>query len=208
MGKSYFFFGGIDRKNGIEDGEVISQVPAYMHKRQIEDLEQSKESLKGQLERHEIPPDMVMDAKERLRKLEEKYTNIMNSKCIFTGTQKDEMTKEFEYIKSGIAESLFTRSDMELGLADAHVEADRMSKPCIKIKNIEMAKEANLRPTKNGMVTRDEAISYYRILGENLYPEGDVNLNTECLRRDRATARGSKYVTVSAEGHLAASTKG
>lgn len=206
MGKAYFFFGGIDRKGGDENGEILSELPAYMHERQIEELEGEKNKLKGQMDRGEIPPGDVMLQKVRLSQMDEKIQAIASSRCIFTETQKKDLEKEFEYIKAELPLAHHTRSEMELSLVDAHIEADRMSKPCVKIKNLDFARECGLRPV-GGKITRNEADKYYRILGSNLYPNGEENLNVEYLRRDSITARGSKYVGVTAEGHAAASTK-
>lgn len=206
MAKNYFFFGALDRKNNELDGEILSEYPVYMLPNHVLELENQIVALKGMMARNEIPPNDIMYKKQELVNMEMKLDGINKSKHDFTAEEKKEIADEYENLRDQIGGSLFTKSQMEMGTADPHVEAERNVSPCIKIKNPYISKTLNLKATGNfggSKISRHEAIRACRIMGYHL----GEDFNVEEIRKDRVTARGSKYVTVTSEGHAAASTK-
>ena len=81
-----------------------------------------------------------------------------------------------------IRDSMFSRKDMEKGLADAHEEARRMSQPCIELKDdlITFAKNCDVVVNNTGKVSRKGAEKMWKIASRLL---GELS-NTESLRKD------------------------
>jgi hypothetical protein len=76
---------------------------------------------------------------------------------------------------------MFTASDMMRGTADAHVEAERMVKPCVKIQSeyeAGLAKACGMN-IENGKVSRNDAARIWKIQGKLL---GESILDAEQLR--------------------------
>ena len=206
MAKSYHFFGALDRRNHNMEGEILSEYPVHMMPRHIEELENQIVALKGMINRSEVPSEDVQYKKQELQDMELKLDGINKSKHTFTLEEKKEVLEELENIESQIEDSLFTRSQMEMGTVDPHIEAERDMNPCIKVKNPYLIKALNLKATGNfggSKVSRNEAIRGVRIMANML----GRDFNIEELRKDKKTTRGSKYVTVTADGATAASTK-
>jgi hypothetical protein len=177
----YQFFGEADLNRR---GEVSSQVPAYMLTQLVEDLKQQVVTHEKELEDTSMQPEVrgklmskLREEKERLHMIEDSKPKL-NKDIIAGVVGKD---RNGGSLGEKIAESMFTYTDMQKGLADAHEEARRMSEPIIPLRDKEMdiAKGCNVRIGKDGMVSRDDAIRVWKIgrkyLGENS--------NAEILRR-------------------------
>lgn len=177
----YQFFGEADLN---QKGEVASQIPAYMLPQLVEDLKLEINRNEMELEDRSIEPEArgrlsnkVNQQKERLHMIETSKPKL-DKDIIFGVVGKD---RSGGSLGEKIAESMFTYTDMQKGLADAHEEARRMSEPIIPLKDKEMeiAKGCNVKVGKGGMVSRDDAIKVWKIgrkyLGENS--------NAEILRR-------------------------
>jgi len=186
------FFGKIDRN---KHGGIGSSVPAWAMRTHIENLEEEVASRKRSLQRGEVPPDKIMEVKTELEREEKRLDDIKNSRPKLTDEEEKRVDEAYKYLATAISESMFTRSDMHLGLADAHKEADRISKPCINIdkKYVDMFKENGVQVYSDGKehaVTRKGAELMYKYCG---YYKGD-NSNTEYLRKDKATNRTKTVV--------------
>ena len=190
MGKEYFFFGEIDRKGGRPDGDISSERPAWMMKRHVEELETEMTSIRGQIDRGEVRPEDRADRENKLRLLERKIE--LAKRPEYTGEQKDEMFKERKLLAENIKDKMPTRSEMDLGTADAHLEADRMSLPCVDIGNETIARRCGVTNIVNGRVSRNDAHKIWSILGAALDTDGNETTNPEDLRRDRVTQAGKK----------------
>jgi hypothetical protein len=181
------FFGKIDHN---KHGKIGSSVPAWAMQNHIENLEEEVSSKRRALERGEIPPDKVMEFRAEVEKESKRLADIKDSRPKLTDEEEKRVDEAYKYLGLAISESMFTRSDMHLGLADAHEEARRISKPCIKIPEnvVAMCKENNINVTERKgehLVTRKHAELLYKYCG---HYKND-NTNTEFLRRDKGTAR-------------------
>jgi len=156
----------------------------------LENLDEEVASKRRSLEKGEIPPDKIMEVKAELEREEKRVSDIKESRPKLTEEEEKRVDEAHKYLGTAVSEALFTRSEMKLGLADAHKEADRISKPCIKIPDnmVEMCRDNNIDvygKEKNYHLTRKGAELMYKYCG--MYNGG--NTNTEWLRKDKSTAR-------------------
>lgn len=171
----FSFFGEVDKIKG----QIGSEYPAWTMPHQLDTL---REGI-GQKERtlktgYVGDVEATMRVREDLKKEKARLEEIVKSKPKLTAKQKEDVATEYGKLKNMIAESLFSRSDMKLGLADAHEEADRMTLPFISVDK-EIAAACNV-PTFGGKVSRDGASKMYKIIGRYL---GD-RTNVEYLRKN------------------------
>lgn len=172
------FFGAVDRN---KRGERASEVPSWYLNQHKEELGVEIDRLENALRREEIPQSSKPEAIARIEKMRKKMDSINESEPNLSGKQKDEVSKVANDLGKKISDSMFTKTEMMKGLADAHEEARRMADPCIRLNNDELilAKKAGCRITRDGMVSRSDAERTWkfsrRILGEMS--------NTEMLRR-------------------------
>lgn len=182
------FYGKCDRN---KYGKIASVKPAWTMDTHIEELRERIDSKKRALERGEIPPDSIMQAKEEIAKEEGKLSSILESKPNFTGGDKDKIWKIYKDIGNDIRNAMFTRSDMKMGFASPHEEARRMKDNGLisvsrEVADICQENNIKVRETKNGLaVSRDGATQLWKLSG---YALGEPT-NVEVLRRDKATAR-------------------
>ena len=172
---SFSFFGDVDKN---AKGGVGSEFPAWIMNAHIEELEESV----AQKERAEksgvIAIENLPYHREALAKEKKRLREIKQSKPKLTEKQYDKVTQEYGKLKNFIADSLFTRSQMKLGLADAHEEARRMVDPIIAVDRT-VANACNIKP-RGGKVSRNEATKMYKIIGNFI---GDQT-NAEYLRKN------------------------
>lgn len=181
------FFGNVDRD---PQGRIKSEYPAWFFKAHIDQLQESIDSGKRRLARGEVPLDGVMYAKARIEQEEVKLREITSSAPTLGQGEEDKLKKFYNELSLRIQESLFTRSEMMLGLADPHEEARRMSEPCIKLSKElkELASISNVKVTGE-LVTRNGATKMFQLVGRIL---GEP-INVEFLRKDKATSRTGAY---------------
>lgn len=176
------FFGKIDLN---KDGKIASKIPAWAMRTHIEDLEEEIGRKERALEAGTIPLDNIPKTKEELRNEKKKLQSILESKPELTETEKNKVWKVYKDLGTAIKPALFSRSDMQKGLASAHEEMRRMKDPVMSI-NKEIAElcEANgIRVTekKEGLyVSRDGAVDMWKHIGRYL---GEAT-NVEVLRKD------------------------
>ena len=174
------FFGEVDlNKKGMK----ASEYPAWYFDRLIEDMEREVSRKEKALLAGTVRSDMVEKIRGEVKREKARLSDIVNSKPKLTDLQRDKIATEYKNLSKEIGDSMFTRSDMMLGLASPHEEARRMSRPCIKI-NPEIAASLGMR-THNGQVSRNNAERAYKIIGKRL----DANTMVEALRRDKKTVR-------------------
>jgi len=177
------FFGGIDRKEGKPDSYITSEYPAWMFDRPVEDLQEEIARMEREINRGAIPPEQIARNKELLKSRKAKLELIQEQRPKLNDVTKDEFYKHYKELSKGIQDSMFTRSEMMLGTANAHEEAARMITPSILI-SPEIAKMCNLK-TVDGKISRNEAQRAWKMLGKTL---GEPT-NAEVLRRDGTTVR-------------------
>jgi hypothetical protein len=180
-GKKIGIFGKADMN---AKGEVGSEVPSWMAPRHLDLLEEEIRQEEQSIEDGFIPPQNIQDVKYNLKKKQEKLDELKNAKPKVQGKLRDDIAHAREELGEDISEAMFSRTEMKKGLANPHDEANRMSGPCIKIKNETMArvaKELGIEPDKKtGMVTRNQASRIWKIMSGLI----DDETNTERLRKD------------------------
>src|SRR3990172_5513817 len=183
MGNGIEFFGKVDRNR---DGRIVSEYPAGYFKAHKEELEESIARKERELARGTIAPTEVMYAQQELAREKKRLDEIEKSTPKLTDIQKDELTQAREGLGMKIKDSMFTRSDMMLGLASAHEEASRMADPCILLTKEEQvyADACGIR-VDDGRVSRNNASRIYKIISQRI---GEPS-NVEALRKDRVKGR-------------------
>jgi hypothetical protein len=179
-------YGDVDK---TKDGKTKSEYPSWYFEQQQDDLGESIRHKKLMLDKELVPYSEKALMQNRLKQESTRLSEIEASKPRFTEKELEDISK---MVKSGtgnasgtisqkIAESMFKRSDMERGTTDAHEEARRISKPCIKLdeKEIDFAKACEVPIDPNGKVSRKGAEKMWKI-GRRII--GELS-NTEVLRR-------------------------
>lgn len=164
------FYGDVDKG---------SQMPGWYfeeHQRQLDETIKQKENA---LRNDFVPASEKHEFKENLERDRERLAKIQNSKPKFNDKEKDELAGLVEEVGVVIGESLFKRSDMEKGIADAHEEVKRQLDPSIKIDG-RLAEMAGITLDKKGFCSRNDATKAWK-LGRKILEE---NSNVEVLRRD------------------------
>lgn len=187
--KDVEFFGPVDRKEGKADGVITSEYPAWMHKYQIEEMEESISRKERELDRNAIPFEHVAAAKDELKREKAKMALIKKSKPKLNAADKDDLYKAYKSLGKEIGDAQFTYSEMMLGTASAHDEADRMIEKRIPLDRAgispEVAEQLNIRH-EGGKISRDDCSKAFKIYGHLL---GEPT-NVETLRRDKVTKGG------------------
>ena len=177
------FFGQVDK---TITGKVKSQMPAWYFDTHIEELEESIASAKRRLNRGEVPHDNVPYVRAEIDQNEKKLADIQRSKPSISDGERDKLHKYYKELSKTIGDSLFTRSDMNLGLASAHEEANRMTKLNIPIsKELQELAIATDVKVEKGKISRNSAAKMFKLIGKLL---GEAT-NIEVLRKDKATVR-------------------
>lgn len=163
------FFGKIDRDR---DGNIGSTLPAWYFDSQVDTMKETIQRRESALERGDIPADYVYQTREDLKRDKERLDSIESSRPKLDDKHSDMLDKAYKELSSDIKDSMFTRDDMQRGFADAHEEARRMTKPCIKI-DPELARKCGV-DARDGMVSRNDATKIFKIVGKALGEETNV----------------------------------
>ena len=183
--KDFNFFAETDKNKA---GELSSQFPAWYFDVHISELKESIASKKRALRDNRIPTEAIHDNKIELANMEDQLTAIEKSQPTLSDKEKDFLMKTYRAIRIKIQDTMFTRTDMLRGTADAHEEAKRMVNPIIELdkEQVGLAKSCGGKIYEvrgKSMVSRNDASKIYKIAGKLL---GEPT-NVEALRRDRAT---------------------
>jgi len=176
------FFPAIDRQGKKADGKIGSEYPCWYLKGNIENEKEEIATEQRNLKRvsDRIGPFEKVKLLKTLKERETKVRDIVNSKPVLTGAQKDALSKEYKRLSDEIKNSLFDRSRMEFGRVDVREEAMRMSQGIISTDGRdELFKNLNIK-IENGMISRNGAIKCWKILGQLL----DENTDVENIRSD------------------------
>jgi len=145
------FFGKIDKG---------STYPAWSLPAAIDEMEEEISLKERQLERGQIKPERIPMVKAQIEAKKDRLRNILESKPKLNPGQATYLEKLCKDLGEEIGRSMFTRSDMEKGTADAHEEAKRMSEPCISVPR-ELAAQFGIAQAggsgQNMLVSRDNA---------------------------------------------------
>ena len=176
------FFSSIDRKGKRADGAITSEYPAFYFYTHYEELQESTDKQQRQVDLGLVPASELPRIKAELKRNNDRLAEIQEANPKL-GPEKDAVHKLYKELEESISDSMYTRSDMQKGLVDAHEEARRMVDPIIPIKGNEKFFHNMGITARNGKVSRNEASRAYKIMGKAL----GENTNTERLRRDRNT---------------------
>ncbi len=174
------FFGEVDIN---KKGQIASEYPAWYFDNHIEEMKETIATRERALERNAVPPPEIPLFKEKLKAEKERLEKIVSSKPKLTAKQKDELAKEYKHLKKEIRDSMFTRSEMKLGIASPHEEARRMVEASIPINPV-LAEKMGV-PVRGGKISRKGAEKIAKIISRQL----GENTNIEAWRRDKATVR-------------------
>lgn len=172
-------FGSVDLNS---KGEVKSQYPSWYFDHLKDELTDEISRIETDLKFDRIPKTEVSITQDRLRQKKDKLKELDKSCLELRGKQKDRVAGIREELGTKISETMFSRSDMKKGLADAHEEMRRMTEPTIQVSgdSLKFAQACNVRVVK-GKITRDGAAKVWKIASKAL---GDVPTNVEHLRKD------------------------
>jgi hypothetical protein len=178
------FFGAADRQGKTETGVIRSEYPAWYHTQRIEDLEERINRARRELERGVSTPN-IAELRAQVERDEQILSTILESKPVLSDKDKDKLAKIYKELGDQISDSMFTYTDMMKGLANAHEEYRRNSKPCINADGmVQVLRECgvNIEPGQK-MVTRNQATRAWKIIGGALGEQ----TNVEGLRKDTKT---------------------
>ena len=178
------FFGAADRVGKTTQGKIASEYPAWYHDVRIDNLEQEI----AENERKMAPEYVGLEESEKAKlrattaQLKQMHTAIIASKPNLSAKDKDELAATYQYLSEQISDSMYSRSEMNKGLANAHEEARRMKKPIISADKFVMAarKMGIEIPKGQKKISRDQATKVWKICGKLLGEE----TNAESLRKD------------------------
>lgn len=173
-------FGDVDK---TRDGKTKSEYPSWYFTQQKEELEESISQKERAIENDLVPhgeelhkmKNKLLHEKKRMDEIKEATPKLSDAELV----QVKNIRKDVGVL---IRDAMFSRTQMEKGLADAHEEARRMSESCILLKDdqISFAKACDVIVNHNGKVTRTGAEKMWKIASRLL----DEVSNTESLRRD------------------------
>ena len=182
MSEDLTFFSESDMTTG-KDGKkkVASEYPAWYNRHLVDELSEDINVTEIALREGRVQDSQLHTTKEKLSRLKSKLEDIESSVPKFDAKGIDRLAKVRKELGKDIASMMYSRSDMQKGLADSHDEARRMTAQSISLspEAHEIAKACNVTP-KDGRVSRTEAEKIWKIAGRFL-GEGS---NTESLRRD------------------------
>lgn len=172
---TFSFFGDVDKN---DKGKIGSEYPAWIMGTHVDELREGIQQKERVMKAGLVDAANLPYHKETLNKEVKRLGEITTSKPILTDKQKETVELTYKKIQDEISNSMFTRSEMKLGLADAHEEARRMINPIISTDK-DVAKACNV-PITGGRVSRNGAIKMYKIMGSFL----NAQTNAEYLRKN------------------------
>jgi hypothetical protein len=172
------FFGKVDRDT---KGNILSEAPSWYLRQQTEELERTIEDQQSFLDRGLVAESEKPLTQTRLKEMKRKLDNINESRPNMDGGVQDVIDKVSTSLGKKIKESMFSKSDMMKGIADAHEEAHRMADPVIQLDGDEhvIAKKIGAHISRDGKISRTDAERIWKFSRRAL---GEMS-NTEMLRK-------------------------
>jgi hypothetical protein len=173
------WFGEVDINK--RTGMPSSDYPAWYHDIQIQDLKEEITGMEKAIDLELYKGKDLLRMREQLKTRKDRLMSIESSRPNISDVDKDKISKARKSLGQRIGASMFTFTEMQKGTADAHVEAERMVKPCIKLENeyeTKLAKSCGMHMV-DGKVSRNNAERIWKIQGKVL---GEAILDTEQLR--------------------------
>lgn len=175
--KGIQFFGEFEKH---PKGGYRSEYPAWMHGNLLSDMKDELKAKQKALDMR-LPNANEAELREQIREMKTRIDDVESSKPKLTAKMRDELKGISEELGSHISESMFTRDEMKLGLADAHRELERSMKKCIPIRP-DLAAASGVKLEK-GKGSREDAIKVWRLSRKAI--DSDLHTNVEYLRRER-----------------------
>lgn len=177
--KEIVWFGEVDlnKKTGLPAADY----PAWYNDIQIQDLKEEIGGIEKAIDLDLYKGKDLMRMREQLKTRQTRLTQIETSRPNISDVDRDKIAKARKGLGNKIGLSMFTSSEMMKGTADAHVEAERMVKPCIKLDNeheLNIAKARGMNIV-DGKISRNDATCIWKIQGKAL---GEGILDAEQLR--------------------------
>lgn len=166
-------------KSFYGDCDKGAQMPGWYFERKKETLKEQILSKENALKKGYVARGNEEEFERGLEKDIEKLNAIEKSKPKIVGPDKDKLAKSRKELGAKISDSMYSRSDMMKGIADAHEECHRNCDPVIPVDK-ELAEAAQIELDANGNASRNSAIKAWQLSGKLL----DENTDAEILRRD------------------------
>ena len=161
--------------------QIASEFPSWYNAQMMDELQEDIRRDEHALKNGYVKEAQIPAVQERLKSYLKKLDEIEASQPNFKGEKKDRVVRVTEYLGEQIRDKMFTRSQMQKGIADSHEEAKRMITPSILVtpEVAELAAACNVKP-RDGKISRDEASKIWKISRRAI----DESCDTEELRRD------------------------
>ena len=175
--KKLRFYGEADLNR---DGKIKSDYPSWYHRQQTEDLDEGIRQKERALEEDLIPDSEKPLMRSRLKQERELSRKISDSYADVKGFETI-ISKGSEELGKDIKEAMYSRSQMDKGVADPHEEARRISEPVFSVKSKEVSdlcEAAGIKP-RDGKISRGDAEKIWKISRRAM---GEMS-NTESLRK-------------------------
>lgn len=182
--KGTTFFGDGDRmKFGANKGKISVAFPQWYFKQHIEEIKRQIEQKERQIKSGLLDATAMLIAKQQTEELRNKLSMILSGVPEINAKEKDYLSKFYKWSSAVLSDELFSRSEMQMGLADPRVILERESNKYINIRNfIDIAKAANIKVAKDKVNLKDIQIMW-KIVGKIL---GEPT-NTEWVRQEKRT---------------------
>lgn len=182
------FYGNMDKD---VKGNIQSMYPAWYCEQFLNELNNQIDQMENSVRMGFVPQGSLPEHNMILEQNRQKRDDILASKPRPSQGERDRLQKAYKELGKIISDTMYTRSEMQMGLADAHTEAKFMSEHVIPVpKTLEDLFKAAQAKTEKGKATRNAFAKVFKVIGKLI----DEPTNIEVLRRDKATGRrpGSK----------------
>ncbi len=176
------FFSEADMARDKEGNlKVVSEYPAWYNETFLENLKEEIRIDEYNLDKGIVPKEHIAAVKERIKTKTAKLKSIESSIPKLSDNDANRLEKVRKTLGKHIQDRMFTRSQMQRGLADAHMEVKRMKTYDIPVdENIaELAKASNVRII-DGKINREGAEKIWKLASRYF---NEIS-NVEVLRRD------------------------
>ena len=153
--------------------KVASDYPAwYFDGQPLNDLREEVRSLEEDIELGVYTGQKLVGARRNLNLKKDRLEKIINGRPKLDGQLKDKVVRSWKELGSRLTDSMFSYDSHWKQIADPHMVAERMVKPCIEIKDEivhSYAKQRGMR-IENGKISQNDASiifkSVAKLIGE------------------------------------------
>ena len=179
MSEDVRFFSEVDYVT-TKDGKKVqsSEFPAWYFDNMIDEMQESLLKDEQAIKAGRLSGEQLASARDRVERYRDRLSKIEESR---PALDKDKVSKNWKELGKNISSMMYSRSQMQKGIAPAEGEAKRMVQPCVPVtpEIQEYAKACNV-PVVDGKVSRNGAEKIWKLCGRYL---GEIT-NSEVLRKD------------------------